>query len=93
MILAEQGVLSDRDEYIVRYLGLTVLVQSTAHNPRSSTSSNRKFNPLYGQTGDLVSSSINYTEEIQNVVAFRTNCSMNCSILSKRNVCTQWKDT
>lgn len=78
---------------MVRYLGLTVFVQSTAHNLLSYTSSNRKSNPLYWQTVDLVSSRFNYIEEKQNIAALRTNCSIKCNILSKRNVRTQWKDT
>lgn len=77
---------------MVRYLGLTVFVQSTAHNLSSSASSNRKFNPLHWRTVDLVSSRVNYTEEKQNIAALRTNCSIKCNILSKREVRTQWKD-
>lgn len=77
---------------MVRYLGLTVFVQRTAHNLLSYTSSNRKPNPLRWQTVDLVSSRFNYIEEKQNFVALRTNGSVKCTIFSKRNVHTQWKD-
>jgi len=54
---------------MVRYLGLTVFVRSPAHNLLSYTSSNRRSNPLYGQTVDLGSSRFNYVEEKQNIVA------------------------